>query len=171
MRRRSFIVTAFTAVAGVAAFWLQRRFLDTGSEPVNESTLRAFLDTLLPADETPAASQLGIDGEIMAWLSRLSPGRHRRSARLLAALDQHALASTGQAFASLPGDRREPLLRRFLEQDPEQDRAFHLLREAAFERYYARPESWPGLTEYHPPQPSGYPGYSHPPGRESRPHA
>ena len=128
-------------------------------------SLGAFLDTLLPADATPGASQLGIDQAIIvqaqvnkslerlltlgcAWLDAQAK---ERGAAEFSGLDQPGRDAIVSTAATSP---RQSLPRVFFEQ----------IRGMAFYHYYARPETWPGMAYAGPPQPRGFPDFTQPPG-------
>ena len=127
--------------------------------------LAPYLDTLLPADESPAASALGVDRRLIdkaagdAGYRRLlvdGCGWLDRAARRLGAAD----------FAALPERRREALVALIADAAPGSAHRifFETTRWDALFHYYARPESWAGLGYDGPPQPAGFPDHDRPPG-------
>lgn len=141
----------------------------TPSAEIADATLRAYVDVLIPADETPGATALGVDKQLLA-----TGARERGHQRLLEAgvdwLNTRARARYGRAFPELDEPGREAIVG---------DAAaaafgtlprvfFERTRAAAFFHYYGRPESWRGMAHYRgPPQPLGFPDYTEPP-RTSR---
>lgn len=137
------------------------------STQVPDSTLVAWLDTLIPADETPSATQLGVD-RIMLAAERKDPdyrivldfGRNwlDEQARLQGAADFAALGTTGReaiaARAAAAGEAPEYYF-------------FLSTRDEAFAFYYRQPESWPGLGYRGPPQPLGHMDYARKPANGS----
>ncbi|MCS3904020.1 hypothetical protein J2T55_002052 [Methylohalomonas lacus] len=130
-----------------------------------KTTLAVFLDTLMPADETPAASELGID---QALLERAAADdRYERLIRngcgLLDRVSQRAYA---RDFSELDEAQRIRIVEFFERQGPRTlARAFfRSVRDDLFELYYSQPQSWPGLGMDRPPQPAGYMDYQRPPG-------
>lgn len=143
--------------------WPWRRL---SAAPDFSTTLTAFIDTLMPADDTPAASALGID---LALQARAENDRRYRS--LLqngcAWLDEIAQRAYGAGFSELPEHQRVRVLE-FIEQLAPRSPArvfFRRLQADLFELYYSHPESWPGLGIDRPPQPHGYGDYDRPPTR------
>ena len=136
----------------------------TSAQPSSE-TLKAYLDTLIPADETPSASQLGVD----QWM--LAKGRKDEGYQLALVvgttwLDEQARERGARDFASLDLSARETVVARAAEADSEsvENLFFEITRTDAFLHYYAQPESWRGITGYQgPPQPQGYTDYYLPP--------
>ena len=130
-----------------------------------EATLQAWLDILIPADEAPSASQLGVDRALLekaesdaeyrevlvrgvAWLDRQARGRG--GSDFLSLDEADSLAITSRA-ASAGTDTLEGIF-------------FTITRADATLEYYARPEGWSGLPGYHgPPQPLGYMDHHRPP--------
>jgi hypothetical protein len=163
MRRRdalslAAILSVFASPRAVAAV------IGPGSaEPTSLAALPLWLDTLLPADETPSATQLGIGVESIlreqgggvlrplqlgcAWLDA--------EARRLGAADFKAMDVAGreQVAANAVASPARTVQRAF----------FELTQRIAFAQYYARPESWRGLGYGGPPQPTGYPDHDKPP--------
>ncbi|MDZ7734864.1 MAG: gluconate 2-dehydrogenase subunit 3 family protein [Gammaproteobacteria bacterium] len=134
----------------------------------HEKTLAAFLDTLMPADETPAASELRIDQTLL----QKSDGdeRYRRLLRNGCLwLERTARRKYQSDFTALTGRQRVRIVE-LMEQARPRTIArvfFHRVRTDLFEHYYSHPESWKGLDIDRPPQPKGYPDYDQPPAAHS----
>ena len=145
----------FLGLSLAAGFALVTRRVRAQGNPF--AALPAFLDTLIPADETPAASALGVDAAIM------DEARGRESLmRLVTAgcawLDDQARRRGAPSFAAL-GARERVALVEVAEAAPLRSLPltfFNRLRELAMGYYYARPEAWPGTGFERPPQPEGY---------------
>ena len=128
------------------------------------TSLAPYLDTLIPADVTPSASQLGVPQqvagkarEIPAYLKLLRDGSRwlDYEARRLGARDFGAL-SPEQRVAVVSGAASSParsLPKVF----------FNNTRDDAMFFYYANPASWVTTGFDGPPQPSGYLDHSAPP--------
>ena len=128
------------------------------------TTLVAFLDTLMPADDTPAASDLGVPDKLMSLADS-----DRRYERLLLNgclwLDNMALKRHDYEFHALDEWQRVAIVERLeTSQAPRFARVF-MRRVLAdlYEFYYSQPRSWPGLGIERPPQPLGYRDYAKPP--------
>ncbi|RPH92774.1 MAG: gluconate 2-dehydrogenase subunit 3 family protein [Lysobacterales bacterium] len=132
--------------------------------PAQPPALGPFLDTLLPDDGTPGATQLGVDQEV---------ARHMREiphmANLLVTgclwLDQQADKLGAAEFAALDPGQRETVVRAAEQAAPRSlPRVFlAAVLDLAFRYYYAHPETWPGLGYAGPPQPRGFPDFAEPP--------
>ena len=125
---------------------------------VSLRALGPFVDTLIPEDTTPGATQLGVDVVLIS-----QAGTDSNMAMLLVAgcdwLDRTAREQGVDEFAELNLTARETVVRA-AEQSPPQalPRAFFdTIRRHAFRHYYAQPASWRGLGFSGPPQPRGSP--------------
>ena len=134
-----------------------------------DATLGAYVDALIPADETPSASALGVDKQLLAAAAG-APGHRRLLDAGLDWLNTRSRARYARPFPELDERGREAIVgeaaaagygtlpRVFFERT----------RAAAFFHYYGRPESWRDMAQYRgPPQPLGYMDYTQPP-RTSR---
>ena len=130
-----------------------------------DSTLRAYVDVLIPADETPSATALDVDKQILV----VARG-HRNYQRLLDLgldwLNMQARAKHGRNFPELAEGDREAVVRQAADA-PNKTLPrifFERTRADAFHFYYGRPESWRGIAHYRgPPQPLGFMDYAEPP--------
>lgn len=126
-------------------------------------TLAAFVDTLIPADETPAAGELGVTGELIA-----AAEDSRRLRKLIekgcAWLDREARRQGASAFGGLAETQREGIARKAEGGDGGLAVAlfFDRIRSEAFARYYAHPRIWADLGYTGPPQPAGFMRYTEP---------
>jgi|SRR5688572_5207524 hypothetical protein len=125
--------------------------------PIPQHTLRALVDTLIPEDETPAASALGVDQALVDLLRRTDDYRRLidegaewldRSARALGAKSFHAANAEQRADIVRQAERAKAgtLPRRMFER---------VLRDA-LRLYYAEPATWVALGYAGPPQPAGF---------------
>jgi hypothetical protein len=162
--RRVFFHSLLTLAAALPA----RRLLATPAHTTVASSPRGalapYLDTLIPADSTASATQLGADQAILALAQR-----EARIARLVdrgcAWLDQQAGERGAADFVALPQPERDAVVA-LAEASPAGSlpRAFFAFTEqAVFAHYYAQPESWRGLGFAGPPQPLGFPDFAEPP--------
>ena len=126
--------------------------------------LRLLIDTLVPADESPGAVELGIHTAI-----ETSIRAHADYQKLLldgvAWLDRESERRYQARFSELPGEPREFLLT-VAENSPRnsaQRRLFTVLRNDVIRRYYTHPDAWAQLGYPGPPQPLGFMDYSEPP--------
>jgi hypothetical protein len=126
-------------------------------------TLAALLDTLIPADASPSATQLGVQHRLLGHAAR-RPALTRRLRQGCAWLDR-AADQGAVRFADLEEAARIDLLLQAEGFGP-QHPARRLMDEVlplAMRLYYSDPRSWPSLGYHGPPQPRGFPDYSVPP--------
>lgn len=127
-------------------------------------SLPAFLDTLLPEDSTPSATQLGVDRRLTAMTMA------RRKRRLLIRgclwLDAQAKERYGQKFHHLGEAGREAIVASAATAPKGSlpHLFFNVFRVDAFNLYYSDAKSWPAFSYEGPPQPSGFPDHSAAPG-------
>lgn len=137
--------------------------METGLNEKEIEAIRVCLDLLIPADETPSATTVGVDVCLR--------DEANADAQIAALLRQGLLwlgAQTGDRgaddFPALPEAEQVALLELAEAADPEsvEQRFFSYLRSRAFHYYYATPIafSFPGYLSS--PQPDGYPDYSKP---------
>lgn len=124
-----------------------------------------FLDTLLPEDVSPSATQLGVDTAILESAPKI-----RNLNRLIklgcAWLDQQAGQQGVEGFAALNEAQRVKIV---VVAEQSTDRSlpkifFQTIRLQAFRHYYSNPASWSALAYAGPPQPVGFPGHDRAPG-------
>ncbi len=124
-------------------------------------TLRAYLDTLLPADDiSPSASTIGVHKHL---LKKAQDDALYRRLLLLGTrwLEQQAQARDPVSFAALGEERREQII--MLAEDAPATALervfFEHTRVDAFESYYSDPAIWATLGYPNAPQPLGFVGY------------
>ena len=133
--------------------------------PRELSALGPFLDTLIPADTTPSATQLGIHTRLLASAAAGA------DAELLATgcgwLDAQARFLGKSGFAALGETEREAIVARAAAAPPGAlpNVFFQRVRSDSMRHYYSMPASWAGLGFDGPPQPRGFPGHDRPPPR------
>jgi hypothetical protein len=160
-------------IAGLGALWGLFGFKTFRPDPLppgERATLAAFLDVLIPADESPSATQLDIhlkilrraEKDVSYWLMLKQGCRW---------LDKRARDAGRPAFPELAPPQQESLVEQAATNPgaPGIKDFFQTLRDDAFRLYYADPRSWAGLGGYSgPPQPLGFPDYTHPPRKSQR---
>jgi hypothetical protein len=167
MKRREIIKKGLTSAALFSIFGrLPEAGAVTPSKTDMRPVLAAFIDTLIPADTTPSASQLGLDKQLIAHAKSIE-----NYTQLLTLgcqwLTLQSQASYGKFFTALSLPEREAVAR-----IAESEKKGSIPRQF-FERtlsdlmgfYYANPASWPGLGFDSPPQPKGYPDFQKKPAR------
>ena len=140
------------------------RAWSTSTKPPEFDTLAAFLDTLIPADETPSASQLGVTDKIIA-----TGKKSRRYRKLIekgcAWLDRQARQLGAAHFSALTETQRERIAQQAENGEGGLVPAFFFehIKVEAFSHYYADPRIWANLGYAGPPQPLGFMNYTQPP--------
>ena len=124
-------------------------------------SLKAFVDTLIPEDETPSASQLGVARELFELFetSQLPLDLLIIMSRWM---DSEALKLSADSFAVLDEQGRNRIVLQ-LEKSSGNTIGrlfFEQIRYHTFGLYYAHPESWTNLGIIAPPQPLGYYNYA-----------
>lgn len=160
--RRAFL-WGIVALAGLLPF----RGVRGGPTAEHRPSLKAlgpFLDTLLPEDSTPSATQLGTHSALMEQAHQ-----RRDVARLLELgcgwLDTEARERGATDFAELDEAGREAIVT-VAERSPSYSVArafFNFTQSEAFRYYYAQPAAWSGLGFSGPPQPMGFLDFAKPP--------
>jgi hypothetical protein len=134
------------------------------ASPSTRRTLEAFLDTLIPADATPSAGQLGVTDTILARAA--ADARYRGLIeRGCAWLDAQSKGLGAADFAGLGPGQRDSLVAQAAGEDAplEAQMFFVEIRDDAFLHYYARPDVWRELGYAGPPQPAGFVDHARPP--------
>lgn len=129
--------------------------------PVALEDFRAFLDTLIPADSTPAASQLQVHQAILSRAAKVAnyPQLLTLGCQWLAAQSNYSFS---RSFATLSVKQQE-LVVSAAERSAKnsvQRMFFERVLGDALEIYYGKPEAWRGLGLSGPPQPAGYPDFA-----------
>ena len=130
--------------------------------PLAGLTLKAYVDVLIPEDETPSGTALGVDQQLLivakgklAYQQLLELG--------LEWLNTRAQADYRGNFADLDEEKKETIVRQAAAA-PDNTRPrvfFERTRADAFYFYYSRPESWRGIAYYRgPTQPLGFMDYA-----------
>ncbi len=162
-RRR--VLNALVAVAGLLRAKLgYGARLGSGDAPITApAALEAWLDTLIPADVTPSATQLGVHRRVLADFSR--PYSRELLERGCAWLDSEARKTGKSGFGALTQIERDTIAGRAAAAPPGSGprEFFDRTRDAAMRLYYAEPAAWPSLGYGGPPQPRGFPDRTHPP--------
>lgn len=164
MKRRTFL--QFIGLGAVAGFggwlWTQchgNRVLTTDEQ----LTLKAFLDTLIPADDTPGAIDLDVHSRILAQAA--SNKNYRRLVHAgCRTLDNLALSSESRPFRELGLVQRDAVVHALVQsEDDKRHGFFKSTQRRAFHFYYSDPRSWPGVCYAGPPQPRGFMDYKQAP--------
>ncbi len=127
--------------------------------------LPAFLDTLIPEDISPSASQLKVAPELIRK-ARQKAGFERLLILGCGWLNEQAQKQGKQNFKSLDEASRIAVVKT-AEQSTKRSLPqvfFTAVQHYAFGIYYSHPETWVSLGYAGPPQPVGFPHYAEPPG-------
>jgi hypothetical protein len=166
--RRSFLKlllgSALTLASGYffkSVFWLPQ--LSTNEE----ETLSAFLDALIPEDETPGALSFGVPADIK------KRAESDRDYRRMVKKGCEWLNGGAERYFSKPafhllGEEERDLVIAEMAQDNRSSLHslfFHHIRRDAFFYYYGKPGSWKSISYKGPPQPIGFPDYYRAPQR------
>ena len=129
-------------------------------------TLRALIESLIPADETPSALEVGVLEKIVD-----KAGDNPKYAKMLRKgcqwLDMQARKNGSNNFSKLTEYERNSLLERAATENSNTHEYmfFSIMRYDAFYFYYAKPTTWQTLNYPGPPQPKGFRDYTQPPKR------
>jgi hypothetical protein len=131
-------------------------------------TLAAYLDTLIPADEFPSATQLGVGKHLVAD-TETDGGYRQLIEKGCEWLDAQAEQYGAARFAALSQAQREQVVS--LAAAGKAGLLAHMffdrMQADAFAHYYAHPQSWRALGYPGPPQPEGFMNYTQAPIRRS----
>ena len=163
MKRRSFL----GAIAGLSVFPFIAKYSAVNTEKNGKPPLdsfSSFLDTLIPEDETPSASALGVGADIVNLAKSIT-----NYTKLLELgcqwLDANAQSLGFDDFTALPQVAKDSVVAK-AERASETDIGkifFDRVYADALRFYYSNPDSWTSLGISSPPQPIGYPDYDKPP--------
>ena len=168
-RRRLLALTGTSLLLSLFTWWQRRAtpVAPTPEPPSMEGELRAWVDTLMPAEpDFPGALALGVGEKILAAIEKQSAYASLTSEAMiwLAARTREA---GGTAFSALPESSRAKIVTaaassamgsvaRTFFQATLDDALFHA---------YADPRAWAGLGYAGPPQPIGFPDHAAAPRR------
>ncbi len=164
--RRQFLKLALgTTLLTWSGYLVQRTLWPAALGQDELRTLTYYLDTLIPADQTPNATALGVDKHIVA-AATLDHRLRRLIKTGCAWLDAQANDHYGvENFSSLSESQREQVVALAAAEraGTPQRVFFERLRQDAFFHYYAQPASWADLSYAGPPQPKGHLDFYLPP--------
>lgn len=124
----------------------------------------ALVDTIVPADESPGAIDLGLDKQILEQISRNSVFFGRVESTL-SALDGQSINQFHQLFLNLNLEQRTAIVNQLLQtrgRSTEDQIILSSLREKVITAFYRHQTAFDMLA-YHPPSQGGYPDYARPP--------
>ena len=121
----------------------------------------SFIDVLVPRDQTPSASELRVDSQILTYSTSVE---HYEKLIQLGCywLELHADALFKLDFISLSDEQKVEIvsMMEVSKIGSIEKQFFDRVLSDTFRFYYGNPASWVLLPITIPPQPLGYPGYS-----------
>jgi hypothetical protein len=165
MRRREFLKIGATAIPAVLPVTISAAVSFRASAAIRKYRLEAlvpYLDTLLPEDGAPSASQLSLHEHLVDhaldvpnYVELLSLGCRWLDGQ----------AGPGANFAALGEAARVRLINLMEHSTPGtiERQFFERTLADAMQFYYAHPRTWKVLGFAGPPQPVGFPDYRQPP--------
>jgi len=166
-RRHFLSLSLGTGLLASLSLACQKPARDVLGKPGQQQTLAAYLDTLIPADETPSATQLGVDEKLLAEAE--TDSAYLRLIRTGCEwLEEQAKQAGAAHFAALNEEQRERVVNLAAagEGGPWVEMFFDRTLADAFSHYYADPRSWRALDYAGPPQPRGFADYTQAPVRK-----
>ena len=161
MKRRDFLARGLQSLLLAAApIALPEALAVSKDDALEREVFRDYLDTLIPADLTPSASQLGMVERLTRHSRTLEnyPELIRLGCRWL---NEQSVLRFRVSFDRLTPEGREQVvgLAETSASGSVPRQFFDRVKSDLFGLYYAHPASWVGLGFASPPQPRGYPDY------------
>ena len=161
-RRQIMALTGGSLLTALLTWWPRAKPPAPATAASRQADLRAWVDTLLPAEpDFPGGLALGAAEQLAAAIER-EPVYGKLFQEALVWLDARTAEVGGAAFADLSESRRHAIVTaaaasaagstaRTIFQASLDDALFHT---------YADPRAWSGLGYAGPPQPIGFPDYA-----------
>ena len=163
-RRRQFLRTLVLLGSFLPAKVLLALPIEKQQQAGSLTALPAFLDTLIPEDISPSASQLNVGPDLINR-ARQESGFERLLILGCSWLNEQAQKQGHPLFENLDEASRIAIVK-VAEQSADRSLPgafFNAVQHYAFGIYYAHPETWVSLGFNGPPQPVGFPDYARPP--------
>ncbi len=161
-RRRILTLAGGALLATLLSWWPRRKTPIPAASVSRQADLRAWVDTLLPAEpDFPGGLALGVAERIAATIAR-EPAYAKLARETWIWLDARIRETGDVAFAELAESRRHDLVALAAASAPgSTPRTFFqaTLDDALFHAY-ADPRAWEGLGYAGPPQPIGFPDHA-----------
>jgi hypothetical protein len=146
--------------AAVAPFWFASGNILAKSVVSHDQwhqTLKVLLDEIIPADETPSATQLNVHNDILSYASGI-PNYNLMLVEGTSWLNQY---SKQESFGAISKAKRIEVLNFAFASPPGSlSRVFvERIRNDAFRLYYQKQQSYSSILSMRPIQPFGYPDY------------
>lgn len=165
MKRRQFLTVGLQSATLLSTLpYSLTTQADASLEATKKATFITFIDTLIPEDQTPSASGLGLDKKLIAhaqtvhnYLSLIALGCQW--------LDEHAQTIAQVPFSRLSSEQRQRVvsLAEMSTNGSIAKQLFDHVRADLFNFYYSHPTIWPSLNLHGAPQPYGYLDYAQAP--------
>lgn len=155
------VLTGLTVILGSLRNWFQ---IEPSQLPSTQSTLEAYLDILIPPDQTPGAVALGVADKLLKKAGTEAPYQVLITSGCQW-LNRQANQEGAENFSVLSEESKEKIVR-IAETSPSgtvENSFFTTTRNDAFVYYYAHPEALEFLSYSGPPQPMGFPDHTLPP--------
>jgi hypothetical protein len=151
------------AAASFIFFGVHRVFA-AGFPNLSARVLPTFLDTLIPADESPSATDLQVDKKLLEKIAQ-DPAYKKLVDYECLWLEQKANSQYQRSFWQLDTQQRDAIVTLLASKRPSSIayQIFFRVQRDVFAFYYSDQASWHGLTLRQPPQPEGYADYDRPP--------
>ncbi len=139
-------------------------FGSTNYKTQEERTLSVLLNTLIPSDETPGATELGVDKDIRTKMEK-EPSYKKLVREGCNWLNNRAVERGSESFVALNETQRNYFVTLASSgKNNSLERVFFSnIRNDAFFYYYSHPTTWSALRYPGPPQPWGFKDYVNPP--------
>ncbi len=160
MKRRAFIRRGIQTALTIYSLPLCNVYANIIDKNISKNVLSRFVDTIIPEDSTPAASQLSLDIMLIKYSKTI-----KNYTKLIELgcewLNLQAHSKYKMPFDVLNEAQREAIV------TLAEESALGSIPKLFFDRvcsdllrlYYSVPQSWIGLGFNQPPQPHGYPDY------------
>ncbi len=159
-RRRIIAFSGGSLLLALIGWWPRRK--STAPEASGHANLRAWVDTLMPAEpDFPGAIALGVGDKIAAAIER-DPAYAKLTLAAMNWLDLRAREEGVAAFAELPEAHRAAIVAAAAASavGSPQRTFFQASLDDALFHAYADSRAWAGLGYAGPPQPIGFPDHA-----------
>lgn len=161
-RRQILALTGGSLLAALLTWWPRAQAPKPATKPSRQADLRAWVDTLLPAEpDFPGGLALGVGERIAAAVER-EPVYGKLYREALAWLDARVAEAGGGSFAGLSETKRHAIVAAAADSAAGSTARtfFQATLDDALFHAYADPRAWVGLGYAGPPQPIGFPDYA-----------
>lgn len=161
-RRQILALLGTSLLIPLLSWWPRRKTPMSATPASRQADLRAWVDTLLPAEPNfPGGLALGVAEQIATTIAR-EPAYAKLTQQAWIWLDARVREAGSDVFSELPASQRHDLVAAAAASAPgSTPRTFFqaTLDDALFHAY-ADPRAWAGLGYAGPPQPIGFPEHA-----------